>query len=332
MSSLNRLPYLTQIRRLRALAEGAVARYGIGAHRLTFINHGENTTFRVDSARHGRFLLRLHRHGYHSREALMEELAFLRHLARRGLSVPGPVLTRSGRSLVHASSEGIPEGRYCDLLKWVNGRFIDESVNEKHMLALGRYMGHLRKFSRGRKVVHRRYWDAEGLVGPEPKFGSIDFLPGITPAVQKVITGERKRVFRDLTAYERRFPDRLGLIHADMHFGNFLLKKGGEVSAIDFDDCGYGFYVYELAVPLTHLEYYATGKRLERLKAFLIEGYAGAASWDEHDARILGRLFLARKLLMLGWMRSRAEIPRFRTMLPKSAKRIAERIRAGEFR
>lgn len=331
MSTLSRLPYLTQIRRLRTLAEGAISRYGIGGHKLHFINHGENTTFRVDTSRHGRFLLRLHRHGYHSREALMEELSFLRHLTRRGLSVPEPVPTRAGRALVHVSHEGIPEGRYCDLLRWVDGRFIDESVSEKHMLALGRYMGQLRKLSRGRKVVYRRYWDAEGLVGPEPKFGSIDFLPGITPSVQKVITSGRKAVLRNLFAYEARFPERLGLIHADMHFGNFLVKKGGEISAIDFDDCGFGFYVYELAVPLTHLEYYATGRRLERFRAFLIEGYAGAASWDEHDQKILDKLFLARKLLMLGWMRSRSEIPRFRTMLPKSAKRIAERIKAGDF-
>lgn len=331
MSALTRLPYLTQIRRLRQLAEGAIARYSIGEHKLHFINHGENTTFRVDTTRHGRFLLRLHRHGYHSREALVEELAFLRHLARRGLSVPEPVPTRSGRSLVHASHDGIPEGRYCDLLRWVEGRFIDESVSEKHMFALGQYMGRLRKLSRGRKVVHRRYWDSEGLVGAEAKFGSIDFLPGISKATQKIITAGRKAVLADLRAYEDSFPERMGLIHADMHFGNFLVKRGGQISAIDFDDCGLGFYAYELAVPLTHLEHYATGRRLERLKAFLIEGYAGTASWDEHDQKILARLFLARKLLMLGWMRSRAEIPRFREMLPKGAKRIAERIRSGEF-
>lgn len=331
MTSLRHRSYLSQIRLLRQLALGALDRYRFRGATLHFINHGENTTFRVDTPRSGRFLLRLHRYAYHSREALVEELAFLRRLARHGLSVPEPMPTKSGRSLVHVSSEEIPEGRYCDLLKWVDGRFIDESVSEKHMLALGQYQGRLRKLARGQKVIHRRYWDAEGLVGPEGKFGSIDFLPGVTKPVQKAITRARKETLRELLAYEARFPDRLGLIHADMHFGNFLLRRGGQISAIDFDDCGYGFYAYELAVPLTHLEHYATGKRFERLKAFLIEGYAGTASWDEHDQRILTRLFLARKLLMLGWMHSRSEIPRFRTMLPKGAARMAERIRNGEF-
>jgi Ser/Thr protein kinase RdoA (MazF antagonist) len=329
MSSLASLPYLAQIHRLRLLAESALESYSVGKHKLHFINHGENTTFRVDTTRHGRFLLRLHRHGYHSREALGEELAFLRHLARRGLSVPEPVPTPRGRSLVHVSTEAIPEGRYCDLLRWVDGRFIDESVSEKHMFALGQYMGTLRKLSSGRKVVHRRYWDAEGLVGAEAKSGSIDFLPGTTPSVQKIITAGRKAVLKDLRAYENRFPERLGLIHADMHFGNFLVKPGGQISAIDFDDCGFGFYVYELAVPLTHLERMASGRLYERLKAFLIEGYASAAPWDDHDQRILERLFIARKLLMLGWMGSRLDIPRFRTMLPKNAKRVADRLSSG---
>lgn len=327
MSSLAHLSYRSQLRILRKLAVATLKRYSLGKTKLTFINHGENTTFRVDTARKGSFLLRIHRHGYHTKEALMEELAFLRHLGRSGLSVPVPVSTRSGRSLVHISGEAIPEGRYCDLLRWVDGRFIDESVSEKHMFALGEYMGRLRKHALSRKVIHRRYWSAEGLVGPQGKFGSLDHLPGITPALQRKLTQGRRLVFRKLLEFERRFPERQGLIHADMHFGNHLALKGGGISAIDFDDCGFGFHAYELVPPLTHLEHMATGRRFERLKAFLIEGYASAASWDEHDQKILPYLFMARKLLMIGWMNSRSDIPRFRRMVPKSAARVAERLR-----
>jgi Ser/Thr protein kinase RdoA (MazF antagonist) len=327
MSSLARLSHLSQIRLLRQLAEGALHRYRIGKHKLHFINHGENTTFRVHSARQGRFLFRIHRHGYHTKEALMEELAFLRHLGDHGLSVPVPVPTRTGRSLVHAFHDGIPEGRYCDLLHWVDGRFIDESVSEKHMFALGEYMGKLRKLAHSRKVIHRRYWDAEGLVGPRGKFGSLDRMPGISGSVQRKLTDGRRLVFRELLAFEKKFPARQGLIHADMHFGNFLVKKGGAISAIDFDDCGFGFHAYELVPALTHLEHMATGRRFERLKAFLIEGYASAASWDEHDQKILPYLFFARKLMMIGWMNSRSDIARFRRMVPKSAARVAERLR-----
>jgi Ser/Thr protein kinase RdoA (MazF antagonist) len=59
-------------------------------------------------------------------------------------------------------------------------------------------------------------------------------------------------VSRELQRFERRFPERLGLIHADLHFGNFL-DTGAGPAAIDFDDCGRGFLAYDLAVPLTRI-------------------------------------------------------------------------------
>ena len=43
-----------------------------------------------------------------------------------------------------------------------------------------------------------------------------------------------------------------GLIHADLHLGNALFQRG-EVKLIDFDDCGTGPRLYELAVALWEL-------------------------------------------------------------------------------
>ena len=40
-----------------------------------------------------------------------------------------------------------------------------------------------------------------------------------------------------------------GLIRGDLSFGNVLFGDNGPVP-IDFDDCGYGYYLHDLAVPL----------------------------------------------------------------------------------
>jgi Ser/Thr protein kinase RdoA (MazF antagonist) len=42
-----------------------------------------------------------------------------------------------------------------------------------------------------------------------------------------------------------------GLVHGDLHLGNVLFV-GGEARAIDFDDCGYGPWVYDFAVTLAN--------------------------------------------------------------------------------
>ena len=44
----------------------------------------------------------------------------------------------------------------------------------------------------------------------------------------------------------------VGLIHADLHLGNAIFHRGG-VKLIDFDDCGTGHRLYEVAVALWEL-------------------------------------------------------------------------------
>ena len=43
--------------------------------------------------------------------------------------------------------------------------------------------------------------------------------------------------------------DVFGFIHADLHQWNYLFH-GEEVRAIDFDDCGWGYFTYDMAVTL----------------------------------------------------------------------------------
>ena len=45
-------------------------------------------------------------------------------------------------------------------------------------------------------------------------------------------------------------PSEFGLIHDDLHFANFLIQPDGQVSIIDFDDCGYGWYAMDIAMAL----------------------------------------------------------------------------------
>ena len=41
-----------------------------------------------------------------------------------------------------------------------------------------------------------------------------------------------------------------GLIHEDLHFANFLVDEGGQVTVIDFDDCAYGWFAIDVAMAL----------------------------------------------------------------------------------
>jgi len=45
--------------------------------------------------------------------------------------------------------------------------------------------------------------------------------------------------------------DGYGLVHADLHFANFIVDPpSGAITLFDFDDCVYGWYVMDIAMPL----------------------------------------------------------------------------------
>ena len=101
------------------------------------------------------------------------------------------------------------------------------------------------------------------------------------------------------------------------------------LGVIDFDDCGFGFLAYDLAIPLIALERHAglgvVQKR--KLKAALITGYSELAPWDQADEAVLESLIKARRLLMLGWLNSRSDNPRLAAFMKKVIPRVLEAVK-----
>jgi Ser/Thr protein kinase RdoA (MazF antagonist) len=321
--------YLAQVLRLRAMAQVALGLYPLKVEDCRFLSHGENATFRVTANGGKRFLLRIHRNGYHTHSAILEELRWLQELSGDSiLIVPKPIPSKRGQLLESIQTRAVGAARPCSVLEWIDGRFINKSLNRSHLDSVGKLLGRLHRLGQKRRVVERRYWDAEGLLGANAKLGSVDALPGISSSAQKIISDGRRFILRNLKRLESRFPQKQGLIHADLHFGNLLLTQG-RIAAIDFDDCGYGFYAYDLVVPLRSAEH-ILGKRQKRelasFKAGLIEGYSDESVWDDHDEEILSHLMTARGLVLLGWLNSRSDNPDLRKHFKTVAGRVVRHL------
>ena len=93
-------------------------------------------------------------------------------------------------------------------------------------------------------------------------------------------------------------PDSGGLIHADLHYENVLFHHG-VARAIDFDDCGWGFYLYDVAVTLWELE---EREHYSQLRDTFLEEYAQHRRLPpNHDAH-LQALFVLRRIQILTWI------------------------------
>jgi Ser/Thr protein kinase RdoA (MazF antagonist) len=245
-----------QIGRLRRVALAALDQYMLPEGRLMLVTHGENTTFRHDSPA-GRHLVRVHRPQRHGRNvdsalAVRSELAWLRAIrAETDLRVPEPLPARDGSTAVEASAAG--ETRACSVLLWMEGRIHEESARPVHLRRLGEAMARLHHQADGWSPPPgfvRMRWDHETFFGDVMVYGETS-----AAGCWALLPAEVRTRFASVAA---RMTDVMGsgddwgLIHADLHLGNVLFHRGG-VKMIDFDDCGYGHRLYEVAVAIWEL-------------------------------------------------------------------------------
>ena len=319
-----------QVARLRRLGHAALAGYGLEAESLTLLRHEHNTTFRVE-ADGGPYLLRINRTGVHTPATIGSEMAWLRALRQdTDLAVPDPVAARDGALVVVAQDAGVPGSRACVLLRWLDGRLLEARLTAAHLRQVARLQAGLHQHA-------ARWTPPDGFARPR-----VDTLTetakrgGIAGAAASAHVGEhpsaedanggRRLVAEMLSAGDAAVFDRaldvvwtathelaeqpgtFGLIHGDLHQENYLFHAGA-ARAIDFDDCGWGFYLYDLAVTLSELESHA---RCHELRGALLDEYA---RWrplpDRHEA-YLEAFAILRRIQLLLWILESREHAAFR--------------------
>jgi Ser/Thr protein kinase RdoA (MazF antagonist) len=272
-----------RVARMRRVAVRALDAYPLVDPELRFVADEDNTTFRVDATApdgRDRFLLRVHRPARHGRNvdsvaAIGSELGWLVALrAGTDLLVPAPFRTIDGKLTTVAASPGVPERRVCSVLRWMNGRVHSASARPVHLRRLGSVMARLHNHASQWRVPPgfvRIRWDWETFFGDTMVYGGIsaadvwDLLPGdLRRRFDQVASG-----MRGVMTHLGDGADSFGLIHADLHLDNALFWRG-QVRVIDFDDCGFGYWLYDIAVALWELRY---RNDYEHFRTALIDGY-----------------------------------------------------------
>lgn len=305
-----RLHRRTQIARLRMLAENALAHYELPPVRLTLLRHRFNTTFRVDTARGERYVLRINRSGMPVTETVGSELTWLAALRRdTNLEVPEPVPTRDGSLLTIAAVSGLLPPHICVLFRWMPGYRLHTGLTPRHTERLGAFMAQLHNHAIQWKmppgfVRGRVDWPIEaGRWLPDPLapeiVASIHSLVANTlseaEAAQVTAILERVRAAEQMLGQDQ---NAFGLIHADLHYGNLLFGRD-TVHAIDFDDCGFGPRLFDLAIMLSAV---LGWQGYRHLRSGLLAGYRRVRPLPvEHEAA-LDSMIALRQIQDAVWM------------------------------
>lgn len=319
------------LRHLHERAGRALAHWGLEGTETRLIKYRENAVFRVRLADGAYAALRLHRPGYHSRDAILSELLFVAHLVGEGARAPAPLPTLSGTLLAECGTDGATG--FASLVSWMEGAPLGESgyplahgSEEAQALffRLGATLARLHdsadRFKGGDSFV-RPAWDRGGLLGEAPLWGRFWDCEDLSLESRNGLSRLRARLLEHLAQVGTDGLD-YGLIHADGVRENVMVH-GDEIGLIDFDDCGYGYRLFDLATALLK-------NRIEphypALEAALIDGYRSCRSLSDAALALLPLFTVMRSLTYIGWAAARPEMAHKTQKYADDALELAERL------
>jgi Ser/Thr protein kinase RdoA (MazF antagonist) len=279
---------------------------------LRLILNRENAVFEM-AVPGGRAALRLHREGYQADAAITSELWWCAALAAKGVAVPAALPAADGYLVT------LSNGRRASAIDWVEGQALG-AANQPFDCAASDIISLHHKLGLLLRHIHtatdkltlpdffvRPSWDIPGLVGDNPFWGRFWDHPAATPDQRCTLSRARNFLHNMLTQHAIGGAD-LAPIHGDVLRENILVNNNS-LNLIDFDDCGFGFRLYDLGTALSQNLY---EPNYPQIREALMDGYG------TQDIEMVEVFTLARTCASVGWT-----IPRLSPTDPVHSRHLA---------
>lgn len=280
-----------QVSRMRSVALEAVRHFPVSVARLTLLEHGFNTTFRVDTTDGRKLAMRINVNSRRSSENIAAEVQWLDALAREtDLVVAAPLRTVDGRLTTTVHSPDLGRELSVTVFSWLYGRDLGEAPTLEKSRAAGVAMAKLHDHG----ATWRPANGAELSLLDDPFWTFPDRLTSENLGIDgDDLSVLRTMVDRSASTMARLFAAGSAQpIHTDLHNWNLKWYRG-RLSVFDFDDSGIGLPVQDLAVAT----YYRRPEH-DHVDA-LVEGYASVRSLPDVSTDDFETLAAHRNLLLL---------------------------------
>lgn len=233
--------------------------------------HGShNEIFRITNKKE--FILRIASESHRSKQDTLNEIDFLLFLKGKGVSVSAPITGLNGEYVYEVSE---------DNKKWIVSAFeiakgedfrTRSNDTDIRFYEAGRMLGKIHKYSKifspSNQTPRRQWYEGQHIAKASNLFEKYNYK-------LKVKFDEFMYQMNKLQQTNNSY----GLIHGDYLFSNYLFN-GDDITVIDFDECEYSWFVYDIAVCMY---YYLIGsdptklsskiEEAEKLLYNLISGY-----------------------------------------------------------
>jgi Ser/Thr protein kinase RdoA (MazF antagonist) len=255
------------------IALAALNQYAVMAPEIRFLGKSGNVTFYIETQA-SNFLLRIHQalpglqdDIWQKPDVIESELKWLEALRREtNIIVQEPLQNLEGRLVTQVLADDTQEIFNCSLLRWVDGSVSNKERTPQQAKNLGLLMAQLHRHSSQWKLP-------QNFVRPvfdENLFRAAleAFYPAVTMGLvsqehYKMLTAATEKIVAMMKTLDQT-PDVWGLIHADLHDGNYLFYNE-EIRPIDFARCGFGHYLYDIGESIQYL--------MPQVRPSFFEGY-----------------------------------------------------------
>jgi Ser/Thr protein kinase RdoA (MazF antagonist) len=318
---------------LHARVADHLARWGLPPHTTVgLLNLSENATFALHDPAGRDLVLRLHRIGYSSAAEIRSELDWMSALRRDGvIDTAAPVQGVDGNTVqLLESAAGAP--RFAVVFERLPGREPDSRDAVQWFERLGELTARMHRHAQSWPLppgFRRKRWDIEAMVGPQGFWGPWRAAIGLDPSgvviLERVIDFIRRRLARFGAGAEV-----FGLVHADLRLAN-LLVDGAHLRIIDFDDCGFSWFLYDFATAVSFIEHEPFVPDL--LQAWVL-GYRKEMPLSPQARAEIPTFVVLRRILLMAWLASHAEVPfarEFGASYTAGTALLAEELMRGNF-
>jgi Ser/Thr protein kinase RdoA (MazF antagonist) len=263
-------------------------RYDLDAvEHCILLDRGINDTYLVILGA-DKYILRLYRGAWRSRQAIDAEVMLIERCAEFGLPVSTPIRDRGGTAVQTFSAPGTP--RYAVLYSYAEGEPLDRQ-REEDLALLGRFTADLHQLSVSLPA---------GL--PRPRFDIDDLLIEPLAHLQTCLR-YHPDLFDELASLGTRLISSASrlvrsapamLIHGDLQCRNVHIDRPNRITVFDFDFCGYGTRCFEFGSVLRDV-----GGFNNIWNAF-IDAYSASCPLSEAERAVIPSMWAIRGIWELG--------------------------------
>jgi Ser/Thr protein kinase RdoA (MazF antagonist) len=242
----------------------------------TGINH---TYFITDNET--KYVLRVYFYNWRSKSQIEEEIKLLLLLKENNISISFPITDKKGEFIQDINA---PEGmRHAVLFSFAEGektRF----MNVATCFSIGSLMAKIHTITANKRIERINY-DAEALVQLPYEYAKSYFSESL--AEMQFVKKQSEKISKNFEEIDFTKVTK-GIVHLDIWYDNMNVTDQNEATIFDFDFCGNGLLIFDVAYFCKQLFHIETNKNEYELKVeSFLKGYQSMRTLSEEEIKII---------------------------------------------